>query len=122
MYRLTRRLPHGAAVALFLFTGLLASPWAQSERVDLDAIVRIKEEGLQRSQVMDTAWYLTDVHGPRLTNSPGLRAAADWTTKKLTDWGLANVRQEKWGIFGRGWVNDRFTANVLTPTPSPLLA
>jgi len=122
MYSLERRVSHRAVVAVLLFTGLLASPWAQSERVDLDAITRIKDEGLQRSQVMDTAWYLTDVHGPRLTNSPGLRAAADWTTKRLTEWGLANVRQEKWGVFGRGWANDRFTANVLAPTPSPLLA
>jgi hypothetical protein len=106
-----------------LFTGALATPWAQHpERVDLDAITRIKDEGLQRSQVMDTAWFLTDVHGPRLTNSPTLRSAADWAVKRLTEWGLTGVRQEKWGVFGRGWASDRFTANVLAPTPSPLLA
>ena len=46
---------------------------------------RIKDEGLQRSQVMDTAWYLTDVHGPRLTNSPDIRAAATGPSKRLTD-------------------------------------
>lgn len=112
-----------AVVAAVLFTGTLATPRAQhAERVDLDAITRIKEEGLQRSQVMETAWFLTDVHGPRLTNSPTLRAAADWTVKRLTEWGLRDVRQEKWGLFGRGWASDRFTAHVLAPTPSPLLA
>ena len=47
---------------------------------------------------MDTAWWLTEVHGPRLTNSPQLRAAADWTVKKLTEWGLANVEA---GAVGR---------------------
>ena len=123
MNPLTRRAFPAILVAAFLFTGALATPWAQqSERVDLDAIYRIKDEGLQRSQVMDTAWFLTDVHGPRLTNSPTLRAAADWTTKRLAEWGLSNVRQEKWGEFGRGWANERFTANVLAPTPSPLMA
>ena len=71
---------------------------AQSaEPVDLDAITRIKAEGFERSQVMDMAWWLTEVHGPRLTNSPQMRAAADWTVKKLTEWGLANVKQEPWG-------------------------
>ena len=55
---------------------------AQSgEPVDLGAIQRIKEEGFDRSQVMDTAWWLTEIHGPRLTNSPQLRAAADWAVK-----------------------------------------
>ena len=87
------------------------------DRVDLDAIYRIKDEGLQRSQVMDTAWYLTEVHGPRLTNSPDMRAAADWASKRLTEWGLSNVRQETWGPFGRGWVNERFTANGSRRSP-----
>ena len=53
-----------------------------AERVDLDAIYRIKDEGLLRSQVMDTAWQLTEAHGPRLTNSPNIRAAAGWATKR----------------------------------------
>ena len=53
-------------------------------------MARIKEEGLQRSQVMDTLWYLTDVHGPRLTNSPGMRAAAAWAEDRLRDWGVAD--------------------------------
>jgi hypothetical protein len=99
-----------------------AAPVDRPERVDLDAIYRIKDEGLQRSQVMDTAWHLTEVHGPRLTNSPAMHAAADWTIKQLTGWGLSSVRKEPWGPFGRGWTNERFTANVVTPSPSPLLA
>ncbi len=97
---------------------------AQSgEPVDLDAIYQIKDEGLNRSQVMDTVWWLTEVHGPRLTNSPQMRAAADWTIKKLTEWGLANVKQEPWGVdFGRGWSNERTVVHVLTPSPWPVLA
>ena len=92
------------------------------DHADLDAIYRIKEEGLQRSQVMDTAWFLTDVHGPRLTNSPGMRRAADWAIGRLSGWGLANVRKETWGPFGRGWVNERLTINELKPLAAPLTA
>ena len=51
-------------------------------------MAKIREEGLQRSKVMETASYLTDVFGPRLTNSPNIKAAAQWTTKKMTEWGL----------------------------------
>ena len=112
-------------VALLTLAGTLASPAAQApapEPVDLDAIYRIKDEGLQRSQVMDTAWYLTEVHGPRLTNSPNIRAAAAWTRERLTQWGLSNVRLETWGPFGRGWTNEHFTANVVSPQSFPLIA
>jgi hypothetical protein len=93
-----------------------------AERVDLDAIYKIKDEGLQRSQVMDTIWYLTDVYGPRLTNSPNIRAAAAWATKRMGEWDLSQPRQEVWGSFGRGWANEKFIANVVTPQPFPLLA
>ena len=110
-----------AAVLIACLTAL-ASAQAGHERVDLDAIYRIKDEGLQRSQVMDTLSYLTDIHGPRLTNSPNIRKAAEWAMKRLTEWGIANVRQETWGPFGRGWSNEKFTANVISPQPFPLLA
>ena len=95
---------------------------AAGERVDLDAIYKIKAEGLERSQVMDTVWYLTDVYGPRLTNSPNIRAAAAWATKRMTEWGLGNPHQEVWGPFGRGWINEKITANVVRPQPFPLTA
>jgi carboxypeptidase Q len=95
---------------------------ARPEPVDLDAIHRIRDEGLQRPQVIDTAWYLTDVYGPRLTNSPGIRAAADWAVDRLREWGLSDVRQESWGPFGRGWVNERLTAHALAPQAFPLTA
>jgi carboxypeptidase Q len=100
-----------------------ASPsGARPDTADLDAIARIKAEGLQRSQVMDTLWFLTEVHGPRLTNSPQIKEAAKWAMERLRGWGLANVRQESWGPFGRGWSNDKLTANVLSPQPFPLIA
>src|ERR1700749_3301922 len=56
-----------------------------------DIIERIKDEALNRSQLMQTLEYLTDVIGPRLTGSPALRRANDWTKDKLTGWGLSNA-------------------------------
>jgi carboxypeptidase Q len=122
----TRPLPALLASTLVLST-LVAATGAQApangpERVDFDALYRIKEEGLQRSQVMETLWYLTDVHGPRLTNSPNIRTAATWTMKRLNDWGVNSVRQETWGPFGRGWANDKLLAHVTAPQPFPLIA
>ena len=91
------------------------APEPRPDVADLDAIYRIKDEGLQRSEVMDTAWYLTDVYGGRLTNSPGMRAAADWAVTRLNGWGLANVQKSTWGPFGRGWVNDRVVVSEVAP-------
>ncbi|HEY6360645.1 MAG TPA: M20/M25/M40 family metallo-hydrolase [Vicinamibacterales bacterium] len=121
-----RSLPALVATALVLSTLAAATgaqaPAAGTDRVDLDALYRIKEEGLQRSQVMDTLWYLTDFHGPRLTNSPNIRAAATWAMKRLDEWGVTSVRQETWGPFGRGWANEKLIANVTAPQPFPLIA
>jgi hypothetical protein len=92
------------------------------ERVDPDAMARIRDEGLQRSQVMTTASYLTDVFGPRLTNSPNIKAAAQWTMKKMNEWGLSNVKLEPWGPFGRGWSNERTYVGMRKPYALPLIA
>jgi hypothetical protein len=87
----------------------------QAERVDLDAVYKIKEEGFQRSRVMEIMSWLTDVYGPRLTNSPGFRKAGDWAVKEMTSWGLVNVKLQPFGPFGRGWANDKFYMMATTP-------
>jgi carboxypeptidase Q len=99
----------------------LAAQWPGIEKVDLDAIYRIKDEGLLRSKVMEIESYLTDVYGPRLTGSPNIKEAADWAQKTMKDWGVVNVHLETWP-FGRGWQNQRFVANALTPRAYPLIA
>ncbi len=85
-----------------------------------DAIARIRDEGLNRSQVMQTLSYLTDVIGPRLTGSPGLKRANEWTRDKLASWGLTNAHLEAWG-FGRGWSLKRFSAQIVEPQAIPLV-
>ncbi len=87
-----------------------------------DPIVRIKEEGMKRSQVMQTLSYLSDVIGPRLTASPNAKRANEWTRDRLTSWGLQNGHLEAWGPFGRGWTLKRFSAQITEPQDIPLIA
>ena len=105
---------------LALFAAFAVIPIAAEERVDLNAIHKIREEALQNSKVMDHVFQLTDVYGPRLTNSPGFFAAADWIVKQLKDWGIEG-HQEKWGPFGRGWTFTHFSANLIEPQYAPLI-
>ncbi len=99
-----------------------AFPLAQSaDKVDYDAVFKIKEEGLQRSKVMDITATLTDVYGGRLTNSPSHRAAAEYVKTLMTEWGLANVKSEPFS-FGQGWSNERTVVHAIAPTKWPIIA
>ncbi len=92
----------------------------QKDSVDLDALYKLKEEAIQKSQVMKTLSFLADVYGGRLTGSPNTKLAAEWSLKRMKEWGLANVHLEPWE-FGRGWINERFSANVTSPVTYPLI-
>src|SRR5918912_2273228 len=114
-----------AAAALLLFALLSPALRAQTQATPQptpDVIERIKDEGLNRSQVTQTLEYLTDVIGPRLTGSPALKRANEWTRGRLTEWGLSNAHLEPWGPFGRGWTLKRFSAEAVEPQAFPLLA
>ncbi|MGE0772813.1 MAG: M20/M25/M40 family metallo-hydrolase [Cyclobacteriaceae bacterium] len=104
-------------LALLLFTSALA--FAQ-EAIDLHVIHRIKEEGLQRSKMEEIAFQLTDASGPRLTNSPGYKRAADWAITQLQAWGL-NASLEKWGEFGKGWQVEKNYAAMTSPYYMPII-
>lgn len=108
------------------FSGLPVSaqqaPPAQPAKNANDPIERIKDEGMNRSQVMKTLSYLTDVIGPRLTGSPGLKRANEWTRDKMKEWGLENSHLEAWGPFGRGWTLKSFSAEIVAPQAIPLIA
>src|SRR2546425_12239342 len=91
------------------------------EKVDLPAIHRIKTEAFQHSKVMDHAFYLTDVYGPRLTGSPGLKAAAEWAGKRMGEWGLVNANLDKAGTFCRGWSQAKVSAHLQEPQYAPVI-
>ncbi len=104
-----------------IFAAVMATALLAEEKVDLYTVNRIKNEAFQNSKVMENAFYLTDVYGPRLTGSPGLQAAAEWAVRRLNEWGLSNSRLEKWGPFGRGWYCVRFSAQMKEPQYAPLI-
>jgi len=108
------------AVALVAFSGFaLQAP----ERIDsgaLGALAKIRDEGLNRSQVMDTAFWLTDRYGPRLNGSPEFEEAGDWAVRRLQQWGLERVRKERFAS-GRGWSLRNFHATMTVPRVMPII-
>jgi carboxypeptidase Q len=108
---------------VIVFSLTVGAQVARQEKVDLDIVAKIKAEGTtERSQVMETLSYLTDIYGPRLTNSPQYKAASEWAKNKLAGWGLQNAHLEAWGPFGRGWSLEKFSADIVKPDYFPLIA
>jgi carboxypeptidase Q len=110
--------------------GLIASlslisavAWSQEkqEKVDLETITRIRYEGFRNSKVMDYATGLMDSIGERLTGSPNMKRANEWTRDQLTAMGLSNSHLEPWGPFGRGWANQYVNVRMTSPDIAPLL-
>ena len=95
---------------------------AQTEKVDAAMMQKIRTEGLNNSKVMDHAFYLTDVSGPRLTISSGYSNAANWVISELTKWGVQNARLEPWGEFGKGWELKKSYLAMTAPYYRPLIA
>lgn len=106
MRRLTVILSTVAAIALAL-PAAAQSP----DRVAINGII---DQGLNHSQVMQTAAHLSDNIGGRLTNSPQMRQAEAWTQQQFRDWGLTNVHAEPFA-FGRGWSAVRSSARMTAP-------
>jgi len=107
-------------IKLFFASLLLTSPATAQEPVDRAALARIRDEGLNRSQVAATFNQLTNVIGPRLTGTPAFKQAADWAESKLKAYGLKSVHQEAWP-FGRGWTLKRFVFEMTEPRYMPLV-
>ncbi|WP_424961017.1 M28 family metallopeptidase [Ekhidna sp.] len=107
---------------LFIPAILFACIAYSQESIDLDAIEKIKKEGLENSQVEQIAFELIDKAGPRLSNSPGYERAAAYAINQLTEWGLENAQKEAWGEFGRGWEMNKSYLAMTKPYYLPLIA
>lgn len=107
--------------SFLVLVALVSPPLAAQGAADLDALGRIRDEGFRRSQVMEIAHHLTDTIGPRLTGSPQMRAANDWTKAKLAEWGLSGARLEAYE-FGDGWTFSRSEVRLVKPTAAVLVA
>ncbi|MES1211045.1 MAG: peptidase, partial [Acidobacteriota bacterium] len=105
-----------------LLVVLLTSPLAAETAVDYSVVTQIRDEGFNRSKVMETAAYLTDVIGPRLSGSPAAKKANEWTRDQLAGWGLSNAHLESFGPFGKGWSFERCSVSLVAPLQAPLVA
>ncbi|RZK40494.1 MAG: M20/M25/M40 family metallo-hydrolase [Pedobacter sp.] len=103
-----------------LALGLCFSSFAQ-EPLNSAAVQKIRTEGLEKSKASEIAYQITDVAGPRLSNSPGLKRAQDWAMKYFKEMGLQNVHLEAWGEFGKGWQIDKFYAATTAPFYRPII-
>ncbi|HEY2324426.1 MAG TPA: M20/M25/M40 family metallo-hydrolase [Thermoanaerobaculia bacterium] len=101
---------------------LLSFSLFAADTPDLTMQTRIREEGFRNSKVMEIAETLTDDIGPRLTGSPNMKRANEWTRDKLTELGLSNAHLEEWGPFGRGWSYDSCSLRLVSPDVAQLIA
>ena len=106
-----------------LIIALLLSSFSFSQtNMDMKAMEKIKNEGLNNSQVENIAFHLIDESGPRLTNSEGYARAAKYAVQQLNDWGLTNSTTENWGEFGRGWEMKKTYVAMTKPYYMPFIA
>lgn len=113
---------HRYHLLVLLTVFFIVVPLYGQERVDSATAAQIRDEGMNRSQVMELLSYMTDVCGPRLTWSPEYMQAAEWAMKKMKELGLENIHLEPWRPAGRGWSLRRYSANVIDPKPFPLIS
>jgi carboxypeptidase Q len=107
----------------FIFVALIlaVTAVAAQERLDHDVFWKIRQEGTSNSGVMQTLHMLTDVHGPRLTGSPQLKAAGEWAVQQMHAWGMKNGRLEPWEFGRTGWTNERLSAHIVSPVQDALV-
>ena len=112
-----------AAALLLIAAAAPATAQIVQERVDLSVVQRIRDEALNRPQSDSLLLYMSDVIGPRLTGSPQILQANNWTAQKLREWGFQNVVVEPWdSLFGRAWERVSYSGRILTPFVQPLNA
>ncbi|TLV00481.1 M20/M25/M40 family metallo-hydrolase [Dyadobacter luticola] len=105
-----------------LYSLLLLCPgFVFAQEIDQAVLAKIRKEGLENSKVQDIAHHLTDVSGPRLTNSPGFQRAAEWSVSELKKWGLQKAEIQEWGEFGKGWQVEKSYLAMTKPYYMPLI-
>ncbi|MGB7218973.1 MAG: M20/M25/M40 family metallo-hydrolase [Vicinamibacterales bacterium] len=106
---------------LVVATVVLLAPAQAQQQTATDILARIRQEAAAGSQILRTVHYLSDVYGPRLTGSPNLKAAGEWSIKQMTDWGLVNAHLEPWEFGHPGWTNEKFSAHIVSPVKDSLV-
>ncbi len=113
----TRLRPLAVALLVLVTAAVRSDP----SPVDLVMVAKIREEGLQRSQVMEFEGYLADVLGARLTLSRDMQRAQAWVQGQMTRMGLVNVAAEPFMDFGVTWDNEYVSLHLLEPDYQPMV-
>ena len=115
MFRTPRSLP--------ALTGLivLVSMMPAQTPIDPNINAKIRQEGMERSQILKTMHFLTDIYGPRLTGSPNHENAAKWAVKQMESWGFVNGHLEPWDFARSGWLNEEASGHIVSPVKDNLV-
>lgn len=113
-------------VRIFLSVSLVlsllpAGAFAQTPASLDAAFATIRKEGMERSEIMKILHVYTDLYGPRLTGSPQLKAAGDWSVKKMLEWGFDKAEMEPWDFGIDGWTNERASGFIVEPVQDSLV-
>jgi carboxypeptidase Q len=100
--------------------GVIATMAAQAQ-IDPGIGAKIRQEGMERSQILKTTHFLTDVYGPRLTGSPNHENAAKWAIKQMESWGMVNGHLEPWDFARAGWLNEEAAGYIVSPVKDNLV-
>ena len=98
-----------------LLAALMIAACIKGEKPDVTVLQRIQDASLSHSEVMEHAFWLSEVYGPRVTGSPNFRAAGNWAGERLRAYGI-DVHEESFPEFGDGWWCDHFEMSLVTPT------
>jgi len=118
----TRRTRIATLATLSALAVLVAGLHAQRPAVDGPMVAKIREEGLQRSRVLDLEGYMTDVLGARLTLSEDMKRAQTWALAEMRRIGLTNVTAEPYMDYGVAWDNEYMSLHMLEPDYTPMVA
>src|SRR5271170_2696887 len=97
-------------------------PQPEKESLDLAMYQNIRDEALAHSHIMEYASGLMDGIGPRLTGSPNLKHANEWTRDQFAAMGCSNAHLEDWGEFGMGWQQLNTWVRMTSPDTAVFIA
>ena len=115
MFRMKRTLP---ALLVLVVAGVTLAGQAE---IDPNINAKIRQEGMERSQILKTMHFLTDVYGPRLTGSPNHENAAKWAVRQMESWGFVNGHLEPWDFARPGWLNEEAVGHIVSPVKDNLV-
>ena len=97
-------------------------PQPAQEDLDYSMYGSIRNEATAHSHIIEYASALMDGIGPRLTGSPNLKRANEWTRDQFTAMGCSNAHLEDWGEFGMGWEQLNTWVRMTSPDKAVFIA